>query len=85
MGLENIEYFNKKVESQSSEILLVDCDISTRAYQALKSIGIVTLDGLSKFQEAELINKLPNFNPKLISEVKELLVSHQLDFKAKDE
>ncbi len=81
MSVENINNFSKKIEKNPAEILLDDCDISIRAYQALKSLGITSIQELANYREEELITKLPNINNRTIKEAKELLISYNLDFK----
>lgn len=77
----NFENFSpqKKLERLPSEISLVDCELSIRAYQFLEGIGITNLAELAACSEEELLEK--GKNPKTVKEVKELLQENNLSLK----
>lgn len=73
--------FEKKNFNQKTDILLSDCDISTRALNYLKSAGINKLGDVTNYTEEELRNKIPTANSRTIREIKEILNDHNLSFK----
>jgi len=62
----------------TSAISLENLNLSTRAYNALKRIGIQNLSELSDLTDVDM-RDIRNFGEKSISEVKELLSKHALD------
>ncbi len=68
--------------NQKPEILLSDCDISSRALNHLRSVRIDKLNDLVNFTEEELKEKMPMANSKTFQEIKELLTEHNLSFKS---
>lgn len=83
----NFEQINsKKVESRFSN--LADCDLSVRACNTLRSLGIETLEKLCEYSEEELKSftrddefKTPFISNKTIEEIKTLVSSHKLSLK----
>jgi hypothetical protein len=62
----------------TSAISLENVNLSTRAYNALKRMGIQNLGELSALTDADM-RDIRNFGEKSISEVKELLSKHALE------
>lgn len=73
--------FEQAVNNFPTEIKLVDCDISIRALNYLKSINIHSLNDCTLYTEDELKQKLPGVNKLTFREVRDLLTEHGLDFK----
>ena len=51
MEIYNPDNFKRKAEKNPSEILLVDCDLSVRAYNCLNVLGFNNLEELSVLTE----------------------------------
>lgn len=83
MNFENFPDPKRRAEKLPSQITLDDCELSIRAYQFLKSIGISTLEDLADSSGEELLEK--SRNPKLVKEVEQLLQEHNLSFKKDQE
>lgn len=58
---------------------LVDCELSVRALNCLKSAEVETLGDLVKFNKTDLL-KFRNFGKKSLTELDELLAKNNLDF-----
>ena len=58
---------------------LVDLDLSVRALNCLKSVGVETLGELVRFNKTDLL-KFRNFGKKSLTELDELLANHKLNF-----
>ena len=71
----------KPPEKILAEILLVDSDLSVRAYQALRVLSITNLEELTKYSENELIKGGSGINSKIIQEITELLAKYNLSLK----
>jgi DNA-directed RNA polymerase alpha subunit len=82
MKIENINNFNRNAEPRAPEILVADCDTSLRIINSLESLGIKKLSEVAEYTEEELAKKIPQFGHKMIEEISELLISHNLNFKS---
>jgi hypothetical protein len=79
MGIPSTQESERKPANLlTSTVSLENLDLSTRAYNALKRIGIQNLGALSNLSDADL-RDLRNFGEKSIREVKELLAQRALD------
>ena len=72
----------QETDIQSAEILLADCDISTRALNSLMGLSVIKLTDATAYTEQELIEKLPN--RAMVKELKEALSKRGLGFKTSD-
>lgn len=71
--------FSKKIpEKNSSEILLVDSDLSVRTYQALKNSNINSLSELANYVESDLAKDNLGLNKKSWQEIEALFKKHNL-------
>lgn len=68
--------------NQKPEIMLSDCDISTRAFHALRNVGINTLSELSNCTEEDIRSKVPMTNSKTMQEIQEILSAYGLSLKS---
>ena len=68
--------------NQKPEILLADCDISTRAFHTLRNAGINKLSDLTTYTEEELKTKISMINSKTFQEINELLSAYGLSLKS---
>lgn len=83
MSIENFEFYKKPSTELPIAISLDDCDLSIRAYQFLKNIGVTNLAELSTCSEQEILEK--SNNPKTLKEIKELLQENNLSLKKDQE
>lgn len=67
---------------RKASIRLSDCDISVRAFQALRSAGINTLGELSACTEEEIKSKIIATNSKTLQEIRELLRANGLSLRS---
>lgn len=68
----------RQLEKMPNEILLVDSDLSTRAYQSLNILKITNLEELANYSAEELIAGSSGINQKIIQEINELLAKYNL-------
>lgn len=78
MESENFQFYKKPSDKIPVEISLDDCELSIRAYQFLKGLGINNLEELSNFTEEELASKSLAVNKKTMQEIRDVLTEHGL-------
>lgn len=72
------------IPESALEMTLEDLELSSRALNCLKNVGIKTVADLLSYSEKKLI-KLKNFGSKSLSEVKEKLAEYKLTLKKEED
>lgn len=73
--------FEFKANRLPNDLMLAECDLSTRAFVYLKNLGINKLGDLLSYTEEELRAKMPMVNNKTFQELQDLLDKYNLNFK----
>ena len=82
-GQEHLLQYYEEINEEQKKFLLrqiEDLDLSVRSYNCLKRAGIHSVRQLVEFSENDLLN-IRNFGAKSIEEVKDKLISMDLNLK----